>query len=367
MNTILMVDDENPFLLSLKDGLTAHNDQLNILMANDGQEAVRILDENEIDLLVTDLKLPIMDGFELLAHVNSSNPFMPVIVMTAFGTADIEEQLSNINALHYLEKPLDFDMLAQTIDSALSKETNSYIRGITLSTFLQLIHMENKSCSLTIRSQEKSGQLHIDQGELVHASSDDLEGKDAALEIIAWENTEIEMDATCRSETRSISDPIGFILMEAHRLKDEDIMAAHSAPDTTLPLSTDLTSIPNTESPLVKYLKNAQAVKEYAIFNESNMPEHLSSTPCSLANLDPAYYLSTSSSAGSISGDSKLNYLLFTTAKKHRFMILSWRTKRAILALRSTAHPAQIFDELKSIMETESPTQYRRGSNATTH
>jgi len=367
MHTILIVDDENPFLLSLKDGLASHNDQLNILMANDGEEAVRIIQRNEIDLLVTDLKLPIMDGFELLAYINSNNPYMPVIVMTAFGTSEIEEQLSDINALHYLEKPLDFDMLVQTIDAALTKDTNSYIRGITLSTFLQLIHMENKSCSLSVHSREESGELHIENGEMIHASSGELTGKEAALRIIGWDNTEIEMNASCQSENRSISDPIGFILMEAHRIKDENNLTRTDDRPSSASLIADNIPVAQQESSLLRFLKNCSDIKEYAIFNEGNHLEQISTTPCSLANLDPAYYLSTCSSAGSLSGESKLNYLLFTTSDNQRYMILGWWSQRAILSLRSTAQPTKLYLELQSIMEKEISTHYRRGPDATTH
>lgn len=369
MNTILMVDDENPFLLSLKDGLSAHNDQLNILLANDGQAALDIMQKNDIDLLVTDLKLPVMDGFQLLAQVSQNNPYMPVIVMTAFGTPDIEERLSHLNALHYLEKPLDFDILAQTIDSALTTESNSYIRGITLSTFLQLVHMEKKSCSLTVHAAGGIGQLHIQQGELVDATTENLYGKEAALRIIAWDNAEIEMDSTCRSDTQSISSPIGFILMEAHRIKDEDNFNGEQA----LPSIPDETNQPPTgaslhhELPMVRYLRNSQEIKEFAIFNDGNSLETLSSEPCALAKMDPAYYLSTCQPIGSFMDDSNLNYLLFTTGQKQQYMVFQWGNRRAILALRSTCRAGQLHKDLKSIIDKETAIQYKRGPNATTH
>jgi len=369
MNTILMVDDENPFLLSLKDGLSAHNDQLNILLANDGQAALDIIQDNDIDLLVTDLKLPVMDGFQLLAQVSQSNPYMPVIVMTAFGTPDIEERLSHLNALHYLEKPLDFDMLAQTIDSALTTESNSYIRGITLSTFLQLVHMEKKSCSLTVHAEGETGELYIQQGELIDATTGNLSGKEAALRIIAWDNAEIEMDSVCRCEAQTITSPIGFILMEAHRIKDEDNFNG----DQTLPSAPTEISPPlenaslQQELPLVRHLTNSQEVKEFAIFNDGNFLESLSSEPCSLAKMDPAYYLSACQPVGSFMDESNLNYLLFTTGQKQQYMIFQWGKRRAILSLRSTCRAGQLYKELKTIIDKETAIQYRRGSNATTH
>lgn len=369
MHTILIVDDENPFLLSLKDGLTVHNDQLNILMANDGQEALNILQKNKVDLLVTDLKLPVLDGFQLLAHVSQSDPYMPVIVMTAFGTPDIEEQLSHLNALHYLEKPLDFDILAQTIESALSTESNSYIRGITLATFLQLIHMEKKSCSLTVHSRGQTGQLHMRQGELIDANTDSLYGKDAALDIIAWENTEIEMDSTCRCEKQTITAPIGFILMEAHRIKDEDNFQTMSAPTLAEETRTDTPNdnILTEDAPIIRYLHNSPAVKDFAIFNDGNFLAQLSSQPSSLEQMDPSYYLSACGSAGSVVNDSEMYYLLFTTSQNQRYMIFQWWNRRIIIALRSTGRPGQLYDELKTIISDATKLNSNGEPHATTH
>ena len=148
MKDILLVDDEHPFLLSLKDGLSAYNPELNVILATTVREALNILKIMNVDLLVTDLKLPEADGFQLMAAVSRTHPHLPVIVMTAFGTPEIEARLSQMSAMHYLEKPLDFDELTQTIESALSSESHSFIRGITLATFLQLVHMERKTCTL---------------------------------------------------------------------------------------------------------------------------------------------------------------------------------------------------------------------------
>jgi len=368
MSTILMVDDENPFLLSLKDGLSAHNEKLKILLANNGRDALDIISSHDIDLLVTDLKLPVMDGFQLLAQVSQSNPYMPVIVMTAFGTPDIEERLSHLNALHYLEKPLDFDELANTIDKALTTESNSYIRGITLATFLQLVHMEKKSCTLSILAGDRSGQLFIRNGELIDAICGELHGKDAALEIIAWDNAEIEMDASCRRDSQAIDSPLGFILMEAHRIKDENSMNGkqHAGNLSTAPpprLKTSLLPDP----PLVRYLKKAADVKEFAIFSEGNFIEYASSSPSPLAEMDPAYYLSASQPAGGFIESSNLRYLLFTTANKQQFMVFSWGTRRVFLDLRSSSRAGQLFSELKSVIDREPATHYRRGAHATTH
>ncbi|HDH98197.1 MAG TPA: response regulator, partial [Deltaproteobacteria bacterium] len=69
MKNVLIVDDEKVFLLSLSDGLKSYSDEFNVLIAFNGKEAVKILNSSKIDLVVTDLKMPEMDGFQLLAYL----------------------------------------------------------------------------------------------------------------------------------------------------------------------------------------------------------------------------------------------------------------------------------------------------------
>ncbi len=103
MKKILIVDDEMSFLLSLKDGLKKHEGKFQVVMAENGRKALEILRTTSIDLLVTDLKMPEMNGFELLAWVSRHKPQLPVIVMSAFGTPEIEARLESYDALQFLE------------------------------------------------------------------------------------------------------------------------------------------------------------------------------------------------------------------------------------------------------------------------
>lgn len=121
LKEVLIVDDEEPFLLSISDGLSIYRDHFNLLTATNGAEAVKILKSTPIiDLVVTDLSMPKMDGFELLAYMNRNFPKIPVILMTAFGTPKIEEIVRNMGVYRYLEKPLDINILADNIFEALS-------------------------------------------------------------------------------------------------------------------------------------------------------------------------------------------------------------------------------------------------------
>jgi CheY-like chemotaxis protein len=222
MKNVLIVDDEKVFLLSLSDGLKSYSDEFNVLIAFNGKEALKILNSTKIDLVVTDLKMPEMDGFQLLAYLTRHFPDIPTIVMTAFGTPDMEAKLLTMGATQYLEKPLDFDVLADNIRQYVARDdSQGHIKGITLGTFLQFLEMEGKTCTLTVTSNECIGRLYFLEGELINAKTETSEGEQAAYEIIGWDETEIEINYLCKNKTKTITSPLSFVLMESCKIKDE--------------------------------------------------------------------------------------------------------------------------------------------------
>jgi DNA-binding response OmpR family regulator len=224
MKNVLIVDDEKSFLLSLSGGLKSYSDKFNVLIAFNGKEAVKILNSIKIDLVVTDLKMPEMDGFQLLAYLTRHFPDIPTIVITAFGTPDMEEKLLTIGAAQYLEKPLDLDILADSIRQHIDREdSQGHIRGVNLGMFLQFLELERKTCTLTVTSRENIGSLYFLEGELINARTGTSEGEQAAYEIIGWDETEIEINDSCTNKTKSITSPLSFILMESCKIKDEEL------------------------------------------------------------------------------------------------------------------------------------------------
>ena len=121
LQEVLIVDDEEPLLLSIAEGLSIYKKYFNLLTATNGIEAVKLIKSSPvIDLVITDLSMPKMDGFELIAYMNRNYPKIPVIMMTAFGTPKIEEIVQKMGIYRYLEKPLDINVIANNIFDALS-------------------------------------------------------------------------------------------------------------------------------------------------------------------------------------------------------------------------------------------------------
>lgn len=119
--TVLIVDDEEPFLLSLVDALAPHAARFRVMTALSGPAAVALAERFHVDLLVTDLKMPGMNGFELLWRFAAYHPHVSVIVMTAFNSPEIGRALAGFSPVAVLEKPLDLDELAAVINEGLRK------------------------------------------------------------------------------------------------------------------------------------------------------------------------------------------------------------------------------------------------------
>ncbi len=117
MDTILVIEDKDSMLDMLKQ--TLEGEGYEVVTAKDGAEGIRRLADERIGLVLTDLKLPKKDGFEVLKAVKADTPLLPVIVMTAFGTIETAVRAVKEGAYDFLTKPFDTDHLLLLIKRAL--------------------------------------------------------------------------------------------------------------------------------------------------------------------------------------------------------------------------------------------------------
>jgi len=360
---ILIVDDEKSFLLSLKDGLSVHSDKFQILTAENGREAVDVLRSLSVDLLVTDLKLPEMNGFELLAWVSRHQPQLPVIVMSAFGTPEIEARLAKMDTLQFLEKPLDLEMLEEGIFNGLNAGGKSFIRGITLATFLQLMKVEKKNCTLKVSISAQSAYLYIQRGELIDAEYGALEGIEAALEIVGWDDAEIEMDGICRRQDDVINMPMEHLLIEAFKRKDEaeelEKAGLFSVPERTNSLPEPASqpqpsgamkpvpSVAATQQKIANTLTKLAPVQESAIFDETNVLQSHSPQNCSLKDIDPAIFKDLLDPLGVALGFGNYKYVVFNSTSRSRYLLCQSQQSCILTKLKPGTRAQQIIEEIR--------------------
>jgi len=118
METILVVDDEKNYLLVLSAVL--EEEGYEVLTALGGHEALEIQKSSDIDLILSDMKMPTMDGIELLENIKALDPDLPVIVMTAHGTIDKAVEAMQKGAYSYILKPFDNERLTIYVKKAVA-------------------------------------------------------------------------------------------------------------------------------------------------------------------------------------------------------------------------------------------------------
>lgn len=119
LSRILIVDDEKPFRESSRRLLKGRG--FDVVTAEHGQAAMEALAQAPVDLILLDLKMPVMGGDEFLSRAHPLYPDIPIIVLTGHGTLDAAVECMKKGAYDFLSKPLDFDRLHLTIQRALER------------------------------------------------------------------------------------------------------------------------------------------------------------------------------------------------------------------------------------------------------
>ncbi|MCK4840116.1 MAG: response regulator [Desulfobulbaceae bacterium] len=223
MNKVLIVDDSQELLRPIVVGLQKYKAEFEILTAANGEEAVAVLKKEPISTLVTDLYMPKMDGLELLAYMTQNHPRIPCVVMTAFGSAEIQAILDQRGIFHYLEKPINLKDLGNTILDALAQfEQGKSLDGLSIAGFLQLIEMEQKSCIIEAANPRKeSGRFFFVKGKLYNAEYNDLNADKAATTMLGWANAKFRVKSLAGEPEKRIGFGLKTLIMESARLQDE--------------------------------------------------------------------------------------------------------------------------------------------------
>ena len=118
METILIVDDEKnypPIIAAVLEG-----EGYETLTANSGHQAMEILKNSDVDLILADLKMPVMNGIELLEQIKTRDPDLPVIMMTAYGTVEKAVEAMQKGAHNFIQKPFDNEQLVIFVKKAVA-------------------------------------------------------------------------------------------------------------------------------------------------------------------------------------------------------------------------------------------------------
>lgn len=120
MYSVLFVDDEDGFLDVM--GRRLRRRGFEPALAASGEEALAIVSQTRFDIVVTDLKMPGMDGLALMAHLRERMPQLPVVLLTGHAGAEEAQEALRLGAAAYLHKPCELDKLLECFAKILGEQ-----------------------------------------------------------------------------------------------------------------------------------------------------------------------------------------------------------------------------------------------------
>jgi CheY-like chemotaxis protein len=227
--TVLLVEDEASTLRFYLAGLRGLQ-EFRLLSAANGAEALGQVQSQPVDVVVTDLKMPVLDGYSLIAILGERYPSLPVIVLTAVSDPHMLNRAVELGALRILAKPVRLSTLMDEIRAAAAVPPQGLVHGLPLSSLLQLLNWERRTATLTVRARESAGYLYVREGELVHAACEQDEGLPAALRILGWAAARVEFVETCRVQA-TMAIPIPELLLAVAVHQDRPPQPPPAAPE----------------------------------------------------------------------------------------------------------------------------------------
>jgi len=220
MGRILLVDDERDLTEACRLSLSLAGHEVTV--ANDGLEAVKILTTTPLDIVITDLRMPQLDGFTLLRWIMSHQPSTKVVVMTAFGSPVVMNTAKRLGALQCLNKPVSREALLETVERVLGESGSSAkTQNLTVADYVRLCMQTGKTSTFEVSSGKNQGTIAIVEGIVTHAEQGDLKGEPAFFEILSWEGGQLREKKPSPPLTLNVSTGGDALLLKALRLKDE--------------------------------------------------------------------------------------------------------------------------------------------------
>jgi CheY-like chemotaxis protein len=380
MAKVLLVDDERDLAEACAASLSLAGHEVTI--AYDGAEALGILTKGSVDLVITDLRMPRIDGFTLLRWIMSHKPNTKVIVMTAFGTAVVSDTAKRLGALQCLNKPVGRAKLVETVASVLKQSGPSAIApSITVADYVQVCMYTGKTTVFEVSRGKKKGTIAVVDGTVTHVEQGDLSGEHAFFEIISWEGGQINEKKVTAPLTPNVHRGGQSLLLKALRLRDEvkparqpeaGVPGKEMSPGTTITLGhpsdssplhgtdvdaggernarqeaiPDIAPAPSGLDGLSEMLNQDAQVAEYGIFVEQDFLRYKRATNGTILSAAPSLCLKLGNLAKEELHCGALRYVFINTAGGAGFMVFDYPNARGVVGLRPGTRPEDLWEKL---------------------
>lgn len=186
MDKVLIADEDAQLLMILADSLERHRNEFEVVTVSNGLEAILALQKDTYAAVVTEIRMPKVNGLVLMGYIAKNYQDIPCIVMTDVYSDALRQRLQR-QSIQYVTKPFKIQELADIILSVLDrKETfGGKLKGISLPGFLSLVEQERLSCVCEVSSPRAGkGFFIFRNGILYNAKQGDLVGEAAAMRML---------------------------------------------------------------------------------------------------------------------------------------------------------------------------------------
>jgi predicted regulator of Ras-like GTPase activity (Roadblock/LC7/MglB family)/CheY-like chemotaxis protein len=223
MKRVLVVDDEADMLWMLQRNLNKGMEDVEILAAESGEEALAILSDKEVNLVISDINMPGINGLDLLLEINNRYPETGVIIMTAYPSNTYESQAMLSGSLRFVEKPFDIKEMRQIVKETLFSEEGfqGTVDGIDLMDIVQFNGLSRATAALKVKTANNEGMIFFKNGNVVHAMCDSMSGENAFFKILSFQGGSLQNIRGVEPPVVSIKKGLESLLLEVANRSDE--------------------------------------------------------------------------------------------------------------------------------------------------
>jgi len=256
---ILLADDDLDLLDLYRETLAQLPSRPEIHTVSSGSRAIAMLEAEEFHLLICDLRMPKMDGLQVLAIVRRKYPHLRTVALTAEVDEHFRSRAYALGVDLFWHKPgteQESKLFLECIESLLGRETEAGFRGVQSKSLMDIIQLEcisQSSSVLRITNGSLSGRIWIQGGELVDAEATDLCGEPAFYKILSWRAGNFEMLPDEPTRPRSIFKSYNALLLESAQAMDEsrDVATTEGIPESIVSPLAQLSKFEGVEFVLV--------------------------------------------------------------------------------------------------------------------
>ena len=217
---ILLVDDDQNFRTSMERSLRSR--RFEITTADSAEAALKAAQGHEFELVITDVRMPGMDGFELATRLRATTPRARILMLTAFGSNRVQERSRQAGAMTWMEKPVHLVQLIDYIEYLFGDDGFAgKVRDVDLFDYLQLLHGAGADKVVEILSLGGAGRVYFASGQIVHAHTMELTGREALFDILSWGGGHFSELEWLPPPERTLDENTAYLLLEAARRRDE--------------------------------------------------------------------------------------------------------------------------------------------------